>query len=78
MYVGGFILSTKKVNKKSNLDGTSKRKIIMVCIIIVSFLIIVYSLYTIINLIISPTDSVIIDRDIIYNEESAIRLCNKG
>lgn len=71
-------MSTKKVNKKSNLDGTSKRKIIMVCIIIVSFLIIVYSLYTIINLIISPTDSVIIDRDIIYNEESAIRLCNKG
>lgn len=77
MYVGGLILATKKAKKKSNLGGVSKKKIIMICIIIAAFLIIFYSLYTIINLIISPTDSVIINSDIIYNEESAIRLCNK-
>lgn len=70
-------MATKKVTKKSNLDGARKRKIIMFFIIIATFLIIFYSLYTIINLIISPTDSVIIDSDKIYNEESAIRLCNK-
>lgn len=70
-------MATKKVTKKSNLDEARKRKIIMICIIIAAFLIIFYSLYTIINLIISPTDSVIIESDKIYNEESAVRLCNK-
>lgn len=70
-------MATEKVKKKSNSNETNKKKIIMICIIIAAFLIIFYSLYTIINLIISPTDSVIIESDKIYNEESAVRLCNK-
>lgn len=70
-------MATKKVNKKSNLDAMSKKKMITICAIIIIFLIIVYSLYTVINLIISPTDSVIIESGIITNEESAIRLYNK-
>lgn len=70
-------MATKKVNKESNSNEINKKKIIMICIIVIISLIIVYSLYTIINLIISPTDSVIIDSDKIYNEETAIRLCNK-
>lgn len=70
-------MATKKVNNKSNSNEINKKKIIIICIIVIISLIIVYSLYTIINLIISPTDSVIIDSDKIYNEETAIRLCNK-
>ncbi len=70
-------MATKKVKKKSNLDAMSKKKMIIICAIIIAFFIIVYGLYTIINLIISPTDSVIIESDTITNEESAIRLCNK-
>lgn len=70
-------MATKEVKKKSNSTKTNKKKIIMICIIIATFLIIFYSLYTIVNLIISPTDSVIIESDTITNEETAIRLCNK-
>lgn len=70
-------MATKKVKKKSNSAEVSKKKIITICAIIIISMIVVYSLYTVINLIISPTDSVIIESGIITNEESAIRLCNK-
>ena len=59
-------------NKKTN-----KRDIVKILIPLIGIIIFIYALYKIIDLIVVPTDIVMIENGIIYNEEDAIRLCYK-
>ena len=57
---------------------TNKKDIIKMLIPLVVAVIFIYIVYKIISLIVVPTDIVMIENGIIFNEESATRICDKG
>lgn len=67
----------ENASKKTSPQKINKKKIIRVLLPISIVAIIVYLLYTIIHLIIVPTDMFVIRNDIISAEETTIRICNK-
>lgn len=67
-------MATKKAKRKSK--KVNNNRIFIILAIIIAILAVVYSLYTIIKLVIKPTDSVMVRNDTISKEESAIRVCN--
>ena len=56
---------------------TNKKNIVRMLIPLAAAVISVYALYKIIELIVVPTDIVMIENGTILKEESAIRLCYK-
>ena len=67
-------MARKKAKSKSK--KVNNNRIFIILAIIIAILAVVYSLYTIIKLVIKPTDSVMVRNDTISKEESAIRVCN--
>lgn len=67
-------MATKKAKSKSK--KVNNNRIFIILAIVIAILAVVYSLYTIIKLVIKPTDSVMVRNDTISKEESAIRVCN--
>ena len=65
----------KKKNKKNY--KANKKDIIKMLIPFIVAATFIYVLYKIIRLIIVPTDIVMIENGTIFNEESAIRICDK-
>ena len=63
---------TTKYNKK-----IQKNNIVKMLIPIIAIVFLAYIIYKIIELIIAPTNIFMIENDTIFDEESAIRLCNK-
>lgn len=72
-------MATKKskMSKKKSSYKINKKKTIKILLPISMLAILVLILYTIINLIINPTEMFVIKNDTISTEESAIRICNK-
>ena len=68
----GATIGRPKKSKKAN-----KKDIIKMLIPLVVTVIFIYILYKIIKLIIVPTDIVMIENGMIFNEENAIRICYK-
>lgn len=62
----------KKVKSKKNSN-----KIFKLLIPLIAISIFIYIIYKVIKLIIVPTDMYMIENGTIYNEEDAVRLCNK-
>ena len=69
-------IGTTTSNQKKN-RRTNKKDIVKMLISLIGIIIFVYILYKIISLIIVPTDIVMIENGIIFNEENAVRLCYK-
>lgn len=67
----------KNTNKKTSSQTINKKKIVRILLPIGIVAVAIYLLYTIIHLIIVPTDAFIIKNDVIVEEESTIRICNK-
>lgn len=66
-------MATKKTKQSKNKEvRKSKNKIAKIILPITTISIVIFILYTIINLIIVPTDMFVIKKDIILSEESAI------
>lgn len=63
---------TTKKNKKSNKKMTYKSKMAKTLLTITALAIVIFIVYTIINLIIVPTEMFVIKKDIIFKEESTI------
>lgn len=61
-------------NKKMKIDKNNVVKILIPLIAIILF---IYIIYKVTNLIIVPTDMVMVENGTIYNEESAVRIRNK-
>lgn len=68
---------TKKNNKKSKNKKIDKNKIVKLVIPLIVAVLIIYAIYKVINLIIVPTNVLMIENGTIYNEEDAIRICYK-
>lgn len=68
---------TKKNNKKSKNKKIDKNKIVKLVIPLIVAVLIIYAIYKVINLIIVPTNMLMIENGTIYNEEDAIRICYK-
>ena len=56
---------------------TNEKDIVKMLIPLISAIIFIYVLYKIILLIVVPTDIVMIENGIIFNEENAVRICYK-
>ena len=67
-------MATKKKKQEKNKKIKNIAKILVPIIAIILF---VYIIYKFVNLIVVPTDIVVIENGTIYNEESAVRVCNK-
>ena len=63
--------------KKSKTKKLNKKEIAKILIPITVAIIIIYVMHKVIDLIMTPTDVFMIEYGTIYNEESAIRLCDK-
>lgn len=66
-----------KGNKKVESKKLNKNKIAKSIIPLIAIIIFIYIIYKVIKLIIVPTDVYMIENGTIYNEEDAVRLCNK-
>lgn len=66
-----------KGNKKVKSKKLNKNKIARLLIPLIAIAIFIYIIYKVIKLIIVPTDIFMIENGTIYNEEDAVRLCNK-
>lgn len=66
-----------KGNKKVKSKKLNKNKIVKLIIPLIAISIFIYVIYKVIKLIIVPTDMYMIENGTIYNEEDAVRLCNK-
>lgn len=66
-----------KGNKKVESKKLNKNKIAKSITPLIAIIIFIYIIYKVIKLIIVPTDVYMIENGTIYNEEDAVRLCNK-
>ena len=69
------VKATKGHSKKSK--KTNKKDAVKMLIPLIGAIILLYTLYKIIGLIIVPTDIFAIENGTIFNEESATRICYK-
>lgn len=67
----------KKKTKNVKSKKINKKDIVKMLIPLIGVIIFIYVLYKIISLIVVPTDIVMIENGTIFNEEDAVRLCNK-
>lgn len=61
-------------NKKVKID---KKNVVKILIPLIAIILFIYIIYKVTNLIIVPTDMVMVENGTIYNEESAVRIRNK-
>lgn len=66
-----------KGNKKVKSKKLNNNKIVKLIIPLIAIVIFIYVIYKVIKLIVVPTDMYMIENGTIYNEEDAVRLCNK-
>lgn len=66
-----------KSNKNVKSRKLNNKKIAKLLIPLIAIVLFIYIIYKVISLIIVPTDIYMIENGTIYNEEDAVRLCNK-
>lgn len=68
---------TTKGDKKVKNKKINKNNIVKLLVPLIAIVVFIYIIYKVIKLIIVPTDIYMIENGTIYNEEDAVRLCNK-